>query len=89
MSITEIMEQAQTLTLHERKELVKLLIDSLDVAVESPNIDETEHWGQSLNNLLNSLDLPDSDDSIDPVEWVKQQRQTERKNRLGDWGSNN
>lgn len=31
MSITEILEQAQALSPHERKQLAKLLIDSLDV----------------------------------------------------------
>lgn len=31
MTIAEIMQQAKTLTSQERKELVKLLVDSLDV----------------------------------------------------------
>jgi hypothetical protein len=35
MSITEIMKQAQTLSPQERKELVKLLVDTLDVSGES------------------------------------------------------
>lgn len=31
MSVTEIMEQAKNLSLQERKELVKLLVDTLDM----------------------------------------------------------
>lgn len=36
MTITEIMQQAQALGPQERKELVKLLVDSLEVAEERP-----------------------------------------------------
>jgi predicted nucleic acid-binding OB-fold protein len=32
MTVAEIMEQAKTLSLQERKELVKQLVDTLDVA---------------------------------------------------------
>jgi hypothetical protein len=35
MTIAEIMQQARTLSVQERKELVKLLVDTLDVADES------------------------------------------------------
>lgn len=88
MTVTEIMKQAQVLSPQERKELVKLLVDSLDV--EKPTLNEPEeHWGQALNRLLDSLDTRDweSLDVDDPVAWVKQQRETEQKRRLGDWGS--
>jgi hypothetical protein len=36
MTIVEILQQAKTLSGHERKELVKLLVDSLDVPEASP-----------------------------------------------------
>ena len=36
MTIAEILQQAKTLSVQERKELVKLLIDSLDVSEEVP-----------------------------------------------------
>jgi hypothetical protein len=35
MTVAELLEQAKVLSAHERKELVKLLVDSLDVA-EAP-----------------------------------------------------
>jgi ribosomal protein L7/L12 len=36
MTIAEILEQAKTLSVQERKELVKLLVDSLDVPEAAP-----------------------------------------------------
>jgi hypothetical protein len=70
MTVTEIMKQAQGLSPQERNELVKLLVDSLDVARPEPN-EQTEHWGQALNRLLDSLDMSDweSLDIDDPVGW--------------------
>lgn len=32
MTVTDILERAKTLSVHERKELVKLLVDTLDSA---------------------------------------------------------
>ena len=85
MTVAEIMRQAQTLSPQERKELVKLLVDSLDVVEQSANVPE-EHWGQSLNQLLDELGpiemmYPEIED---PVEWVKHLRSEERRWRLGD-----
>ena len=36
MTVNELLEQAKTLTIHERKELAKLLIDTLEVVPSSP-----------------------------------------------------
>jgi len=36
MTVTEIMEQAQALSIQERKVLVKLLVDTLDVQEAAP-----------------------------------------------------
>jgi hypothetical protein len=36
MTIAEILEQAKTLSMQERKELVRLLVDSLDVPEAAP-----------------------------------------------------
>jgi hypothetical protein len=85
MTVAEIMQQAQALSPQERKELVILLVDSLNV--ERPVSDEpAEHWGKALNRLLDSLDMADWEAIDDPVAWVKQQRAAERRRRLGDWG---
>ena len=88
MTVTEIMKQAQVLSQQERKELVKLLVDFLDEERSTPG-EPNEHWGQTLNRLLDSLDMSDWEnlDVEDSVEWVKKQREAEQKHRLDDWGS--
>ena len=75
MTVLEIMKQAEVLSPQERKELVKLLVDSLEV-VKSPDLPAEQHWGQSLVQLLDELvpmDManPEIDDA---VEWVQAQR---------------
>lgn len=76
MSVAEILEQAKALTPAERKELTKLLIDTLDVSQPSSTGEPDEHWGQSLNRLLDEIGpiemkYPEIED---PVAWVKAQR---------------
>ncbi|HLU12258.1 MAG TPA: hypothetical protein VK003_21450 [Oceanobacillus sp.] len=73
MTVADILDQAKALSPQERKELAKLLIDTLDVAPEPKAHQPEEHWGKNLLRLLNELDPielihPEIDD---PVEWVK------------------
>jgi hypothetical protein len=73
MTVTEVFEQAKALTPQERKELMKLLVDILDV--ETPVAPKT---GAEIVAMLEALPEPIGlvDDHIeDPVEWVKAQRQ--------------
>jgi hypothetical protein len=87
MSIAEIFEQAQALTPQERKELVKLLVDSLDVAAPaSPQ--PAEHWGKNLVRLLEEIGPIElaHPEIEDPVEWVKQIRREQALKRGLDWG---
>ena len=83
------MQQAQALTPQERKELVKLLVDLLDVA-NTLSDELPEHWGRALNHLIDQLGPIDMlyPEIEDPVEWVKYLRAEERRHRLGDWGEN-
>ncbi len=88
MTVAEIMEQAKTLSLQERKELVKQLVDTLDLPLEQKSDEPEEHWGKSLNRLLDEFGpiemlYPEIED---PVEWVKHLRAEERRRRLADWG---
>lgn len=76
MTVTEIMEQAKTLNIQERKELMKQLVDILDLPPEQKSDEREEHWGKSLNRLLDELGpiemlYPEIED---PVEWVKHLR---------------
>lgn len=86
MSIAEIFDQAKVLSPHERKELAKLLIDSLDVEPSAANTQE-EHWGQSLVRLLNELGPIEmaNPEIEDPVEWVQEQRRKEAERLKPYW----
>ncbi|MBZ0301592.1 MAG: hypothetical protein K8J31_17735 [Anaerolineae bacterium] len=72
MTVAEILEQAKTLSVEERKELAKQLIDTLD-AGEPITQAKT---GQEIVAVLETMQpvefvYPDIDD---PVEWLKAQR---------------
>ena len=74
MTVAEILEQAKILSPQERKELVKLLVDTLDEPQQI--IEADEHWGHSLNQLMDTVEpiemkYPEIED---PVEWVKHLR---------------
>ena len=89
MTISDLLEQAKALSPAERKELTKQLIDMIDLPATSQASELEEHWGISLNKLLNEigpieLKYPEIED---PVEWVKHLRAEQRRHRLGDWGS--
>lgn len=82
MTINDILEQAKALTPQERQELIDQLMAMQPAASKVDN----EHWGQSLNRLLDEIGpiemkYPEIED---PVEWVKHLRAEERKRRLGD-----
>ncbi len=86
MTVAEILQQARTLSTQERKELVKLLVDSLDV--EKPTADEPEeHWGQSLVRLLTELGPIEmaNPEIEDPVEWVQEQRRQDAERLKPYW----
>lgn len=89
MTITQVFEQARLLNLQERKELIKLLVDTFDVDDSvAPQTPQEEHWGKSLNRMLDEMEpiemlYPEIED---PVEWVKRLRADEQRRRLGDWG---
>lgn len=84
MTLTEILQQAQTLSVHERKELVKLLVDSLGmpetVASSQP---KTGVQIAALLNQMSPIEFVDPEID-DPVEWVHAQRRKEA-NRLAPY----
>ena len=87
MTITDILDQAKELSPQERKELAKLLIDTLDVPPEPKSNEPEEHWGKSLNRLLDELGPIEMlyPEINDPVDWVKHMRSEQRRHRLGNW----
>ena len=88
MTLAEILDQAKDLSPQERKELAKLLIDTLDVPPEQKSAEPQKHWGKDLLRLLDELGPIElvHPEIEDPVEWVKQLRKEQRQKRLGDWG---
>lgn len=71
MTIPEILSEAKSLSWDERKELAKLLIDTLETQ-------PTNQWktGEEIVALLEAIDPIEFVDPeiTDPVEWVKAQR---------------
>jgi hypothetical protein len=88
MTVLEILEQVKTLSLEERKELAKLLIDTIEVPPQTAAPEPTEHWGKNLLRLLDELGPIEliHPEIEDPVEWVQQIRREQRQKRLGNWG---
>ncbi|GIK67271.1 MAG: hypothetical protein BroJett018_50650 [Chloroflexota bacterium] len=86
MTVLEIMKQAEALSPQERKELVKLLVDSLEVVASRSN-ESGEHWGQSLIRLLEDLGpIETANPEIeDPVEWVQEQRRHDAERLRPYW----
>jgi len=72
MTITEILDQAKALSAQERKELAKLLIDTLDIAVA----DRKPKTGAEIVAMIQTMKPIEFVDSHleDPVEWTKAQR---------------
>lgn len=76
MSVIEIFEQAKALNPQERKELAKLLIDTLDAGEATTQA----RTGAEIVAMLEAMEpIEFVDPHIeDPVEWVKAQRQKRR-----------
>jgi hypothetical protein len=72
MTITDVLEQAMSLSPQERKELAKLLVDTLDI-IEPATQPRT---GAEIVEMLQAIGPVAFVDSHieDPVEWVKAQR---------------
>ena len=79
MTITDILDQAKALSPQERKELAKLLIDTLD-AGETAHQPKTGAEIVALLQTMQPIEFVDPDIE-DPVEWVKAQRR-KRANQL-------
>ena len=89
--LEQLYEAALKLAPKERLRLAERVVSSVERELEAPVADEQptqEHWGRSLNALLDTLGPVEFVDPeiTDPVEWVKLQREKERAHRLGDWG---
>jgi hypothetical protein len=82
--LDETIALALQLSPWEQLQLIQEVASHLNLQFEP-----SEHWGQNLVRLLNSLDLSewDQEDIDNPVAWVKHQR--ESGSRQFDWGNEN
>ena len=88
--LEDALSLALSLSPKDRLKLVEQVVSSVENEFESLPSGEAqaeEHWGHTLNHLLDELgpiDLVDAEIE-DPVEWVKTQREKQQRQRLGDW----
>ena len=76
MAVAEIIEQGKALSIAERKEVAKAVIDLLDAPVQA----QRYKTGAEIVDMLEAMEAPIElvDPEIeDPVEWVKAQRKKE------------
>ena len=87
--LEEVLLLALRLPPGDRLRLVEQVVASVEKEIATPVASPAteEHWGKSLNRLIDTLDMSDWEalDSDDLVEWVKRHRTEEQQKRLGDW----
>ncbi len=76
MTVAELLKQAQNLSLPERRELAKLLIDTL-APTNGDDVHTEWKTGAEIVALINELGAVEfvDNDIDDPVTWVATQRQ--------------
>jgi len=87
MTFTEIVKQVSALSSQERKQLVLMLVDSLDFdGVTRKTAPKTGAEIAAMLETMEPIEFVDAEIE-DPVIWLKTQREKERQHRLGDWGA--
>lgn len=90
MTVQEVLEQAKTLKFSERKQLLKLLVDTLDAEPEpQAPVQEEKHWGRELNKLLDSLDTTEwqeleIDNLVEALAAIRRQEQARASRRTAE-----
>jgi polyhydroxyalkanoate synthesis regulator phasin len=84
MTLADIVAQAKALSVQERKELVKELIDTFDEPTESRPRKSSAEIAEMLESM-GPIELVDPQIE-DPVEWVKAQRQKRKDQLKPYWG---
>ncbi|MBL1137793.1 MAG: hypothetical protein HND46_20975 [Chloroflexi bacterium] len=76
-NLEEVVSQALKLTPEDQAQLVTRIVNAMSrgLTVTPTHESVSEHWGQALNQLLDTLDTSDWEalEMDDPVEWVRQQ----------------
>ena len=84
-TIDELYAQVNALPPDQRATLIARLLHD---ATPDDASDNQLSWGQNIVRLIESMPPIEMThpEIEDPVEWVKQIREDERRRRLGDWG---
>jgi hypothetical protein len=84
-TIDELYAQVNALPPDQRATLIARLLHD---ATPDHASDKQLTWGQNIVRLIESMPPIEMThpEIEDPVEWVKQIREDERRRRLGDWG---
>lgn len=84
-TIDELYAQVNALPPDQRATLIARLLHDATPDYAS---DKQLTWGQNIVRLIESMPPIEMThpEIEDPVEWVKQIREDERRRRLGDWG---
>lgn len=84
-TIDELYTQITALPPDQRATLIARLLHD---ATPDHASDKQLTWGQNIVRLIESMPPIEMThpEIEDPVEWVKQIREDERRRRLGDWG---
>ncbi len=84
-TIDELYAQVNALPPDQRATLIAHLFHD---ATPDHASDNQLSWGQNIVRLIESMPSIEMThpEIEDPVEWVKQIREDERRRRLGDWG---
>ena len=84
-TIDELYAQVNALPPDQRATLLARLLHD---ATPDHASDKQLTWGQNIVRLIESMPPIEMThpEIEDPVEWVKQIREDERRRRLGDWG---
>ena len=84
-TIDELYAQVNALPPDQRATLIARLLHD---ATPDDASDNQLSWGQNIVRLIESMPSIEMThpEIEDPVEWVKQIREDERRRRLGDWG---
>ncbi len=87
--LDEALSLALRLTPGDRLRLAEQVIASVEreISPQQSQPELEEHWGQSLNRLLDQLDLSEWEalEIDDPVEWLKQLRSADENRHAAYW----
>lgn len=91
MTVAEIFQQARLLSMEQRKQLAKILIDTLDgdEVNEAATYQSSPKTGAEIAAMLEAMEPVEfvDNDIDDPVEWVKMQRQKEADRLKKYWNN--